>query len=119
MARLTRATLLQVLNEDYIRTARAKGLLERRVINVHAMKNCMIPVVTVFGPLIAYLVTGTFVVETIYGIPGMGRFFVTSITGRDYPVIMGVNFMVALVVLLSNLITDITYDFVDPRIRYE
>lgn len=118
MARLTRATLLQVLNEDYIRTARAKGLLERRVINVHAMKNCMIPVVTVFGPLIAYLVTGTFVVETIYGIPGMGRFFVTSITGRDYPVIMGTILVFATILVVANTVVDIAYVWLDPRIRY-
>jgi ABC-type dipeptide/oligopeptide/nickel transport system permease component len=87
IARLTRASLLQVLNEDYIRTARAKGLREWRVISLHALKNGIIPIITVIGPAIAYLVTGTFVVETVFGIPGMGRFFVTSITGRDYPVI--------------------------------
>jgi oligopeptide transport system permease protein len=81
IARLTRASLLQVLNEDYIRTGRAKGLRERRVISVHALKNGIIPLVTIIGPMVAYLVTGTFVVESIYGIPGMGRFFVTSING--------------------------------------
>ena len=118
MARLTRATLLQVLNEDHIRTARAKGLLERRVINIPAMKNCMIPVVTVFGPLIAYLVTGTFVVETIYGIPGMGRFFVTSITGRDYPVIIGTILVFASILVVANTVVDIVYVWLDPRIRY-
>jgi len=118
IARLTRASLLQVLNEDYIRTARAKGLGEGRVVNVHALKNCLIPVVTVFGPLMAYLVTGTFVVETIFGIPGMGRFFVTSITGRDYPVIMGTILVFAALLVLANALVDVAYVWLDPRIRF-
>lgn len=118
IARLTRASLLQVLNHDFIRTARAKGLSERRVIVVHALKNSMIPVVTVFGPAIAYLVTGTFVVETIFGIPGMGRFFVTSITGRDYPVIMGTILIFAVLLVAVNAVVDIVYVWLDPRIRY-
>ena len=118
IARLTRASLLQVLNEDYIRTARAKGLGEGRVINIHALKNSLIPVVTVFGPLMAYLVTGTFVVETIFGIPGMGRFFVTSITGRDYSVIMGTILVFATLLILANAFVDIIYIWLDPRIRF-
>ncbi|MBA3869811.1 MAG: ABC transporter permease [Anaerolineae bacterium] len=118
IARLTRASLLQVMNNDFIRTARAKGLSERRVIIVHALKNSMIPVVTVFGPAIAYLVTGTFVVETIFGIPGMGRFFVTSITGRDYPVIMGTILIFAVLLVVVNALVDIAYVWLDPRIRY-
>jgi ABC-type dipeptide/oligopeptide/nickel transport system permease component len=118
IARLTRASLLQVLNDDYIRTARAKGLSERRIIGVHALRNSMIPVVTVFGPAIAYLVTGTFVVETIFGIPGMGRFFVTSITGRDYPVIMGTILIFAVLLVFVNTLVDIVYVWLDPRIRY-
>jgi ABC-type dipeptide/oligopeptide/nickel transport system permease component len=118
IARLTRASLLQVLNEDYIRTARAKGLAEGRVINIHALKNSLIPVVTVFGPLMAYLVTGTFVVETIFGIPGMGRFFVTSITGRDYSVIMGTILVFAVLLVLANAFVDIVYIWLDPRIRF-
>jgi len=118
IARLTRASLLQVLNEDYIRTARAKGLGEGRVINIHALKNSLIPVVTVFGPLMAYLVTGTFVVETIFGIPGMGRFFVTSITGRDYSVIMGTILVFATLLVLANAFVDIVYIWLDPRIRF-
>jgi ABC-type dipeptide/oligopeptide/nickel transport system permease component len=118
IARLTRASLLQVLNHDFIRTARAKGLSERRVIVIHALKNSMIPVVTVFGPAIAYLVTGTFVVETIFGIPGMGRFFVTSITGRDYPVIMGTILIFAVLLVVVNTLVDIAYVWLDPRIRY-
>lgn len=118
IARLTRASLLQVLNEDYIRTARAKGLPEGRVISIHALKNSMIPVVTIFGPMVAYLVTGTFVVETIFGIPGMGRFFVTSVAGRDYPVIMGTILVFAMLLVTANTLVDVAYVWLDPRIRY-
>ncbi len=119
IARLTRASLLQVLNEDYIRTARAKGLAERTVIVVHALRNSLIPVITILGPLFAALVTGTFVVETIFGIPGMGRYFVTSITGRDYPVIMGTILLYAFFLVLMNLLVDIAYMWIDPRIRFD
>lgn len=119
LARLTRASLLQVMNEDYIRTARAKGLAERSVIIMHALKNSLIPVVTVIGPLFAILVTGTFVVEVIFGIPGLGRYFVTSITGRDYPVIMGTILLYAFFLVIANLMVDIVYVWLDPRIRYD
>lgn len=118
IARLTRASLLQVMREDYIRTARAKGLSERAVIGVHALKNSMIPVVTIIGPLGAALLTGTFVVETIFGIPGLGRFFVTSITNRDYTVIMGTVLLYAAFLVVANLLVDLTYAALDPRIRY-
>lgn len=118
LARLTRASLLQVLHEDYIRTARAKGLSERMVVILHALKNSLIPVVTVLGPLFALLVTGTFVAETIFGVPGMGRYFVTSITGRDYPVIMGTILLYALFLVVSNMVVDLVYAWLDPRIRY-
>jgi ABC-type dipeptide/oligopeptide/nickel transport system permease component len=119
VARLTRASLLQTVREDYIRTARAKGLPESSVITRHAMKNSLIPVVTILGPLFAALVTGTFVTEIIFGIPGMGRYFVTSITDRDYPVIMGTILLYAVFLVLANLAVDITYAYLDPRIRYE
>jgi ABC-type dipeptide/oligopeptide/nickel transport system permease component len=119
IARLTRASLLQVLNEDYIRTARAKGLPERKVITVHALKNSMIPVITILGPLLAALVTGTFVVETTFGIPGMGRYFVTSITARDYTVIMGTILLYALFLVVCNLLVDVAYAWLDPRIRFD
>jgi len=119
IARLTRATLLQTIREDYIRTARSKGLLERVVITRHALKNSLIPVVTVLGPLFAALVTGTFVTELIFGIPGMGRYFVTSITNRDYPVIMGTILLYAVFLVIANLVVDIVYAFLDPRIRYD
>ncbi len=119
VARLTRASLLQVLSEDYIRTARAKGLPERRVTIVHAMRNALIPVVTVIGPLAAVLLTGTFVVELIFGIPGLGKFFVTSITNRDYMMIMGTVLLYAFFLVFANLVVDILYAWIDPRIRYE
>jgi ABC-type dipeptide/oligopeptide/nickel transport system permease component len=118
LARLTRASLLQVVREDYIRTARAKGLMERTVITRHAMKNSMIPVVTVLGPMFAALITGTFVTELIFGIPGMGKYFVTSIGNRDYPVIMGTILLYAVILVMANLFVDIMYAFLDPRIRY-
>jgi ABC-type dipeptide/oligopeptide/nickel transport system permease component len=119
IARLTRASLLQVIREDYIRTARAKGLSERVVVTRHALKNSLIPVVTIIGPLFAALVTGTFVTELIFGIPGVGRYFVTSITNRDYPVIMGTILLYAFLLVLANLFVDLVYAFLDPRIRYE
>lgn len=118
LARLTRASLLQVMGEDFIRTARAKGLAERRVVLLHALKNSLIPVVTVLGPLFAALVTGTFVTETIFGIPGMGRYFVTSVTNRDYTVIMGTILLYATFLVLANLFVDLIYAWLDPRIRY-
>ncbi|MCA9902407.1 MAG: ABC transporter permease [Anaerolineae bacterium] len=117
LARLTRASLLQVLDEDYIRTARAKGLSERIVVSLHALKNALIPVVTVIGPLFALLVTGTFVAETIFGIPGMGRYFVTSVTNRDFTVVMGTILLYAGFLVLANMAVDIVYAWLDPRIR--
>lgn len=118
IARLTRASLLQVIREDYIRTARAKGLREQAIINRHALKNALIPVVTVLGPLFAALVTGTFVTELVFGIPGLGKYFVTSISNRDYPVIMGTILLYAVFLVISNLAVDIIYAYLDPRIRY-
>lgn len=118
IARLTRASLLQVIREDYIRTARAKGLREQVVVIRHALRNSLIPVVTILGPLFAVLVTGTFVTEFIFGIPGMGKFFISSIGNRDYPVIMGTTLLYAVFLVIANLIVDITYAFLDPRIRY-
>ncbi len=119
IARLTRASLLQTVREDYIRTARAKGLHERVIITRHALKNSLIPVVTILGPLFAALVTGTFVTELIFGIPGMGKYFVTSITNRDYPVIMGTILLYAVFLVVANLLVDIVYAYLDPRIRYD
>jgi ABC-type dipeptide/oligopeptide/nickel transport system permease component len=117
IARLTRASLLQALSQDYVRTARAKGLPERMVVVGHALKNSLIPIVTVLGPTLAYLLCGTFVVETIFGIPGMGKFFVTSVTGRDYQVIMGTVLLLAMFLVVANTVVDILYLQLDPRIR--
>ncbi len=119
IARLTRASLLQVIREDYIRTARAKGLRERTVIVVHALKNSLIPVVTVLGPAFAGLVTGTFIVEQIFGINGMGKHFVQSVGNRDYQVITGVTLVYGVILVIANLLVDITYAWLDPRIRYD
>jgi ABC-type dipeptide/oligopeptide/nickel transport system permease component len=119
IARLTRASLLQVIHEDYIRTARAKGLVERVVIVRHALRNALIPVVTILGPMFAGVLTGLFVVEVVFGIPGLGRYFVTSITNRDYPVIMGTILLYAIFLVIANALVDITYAWLDPRIRFE
>ncbi|MBL7199096.1 MAG: ABC transporter permease [Anaerolineae bacterium] len=119
IARLTRGSLLQVIQSDYIRTARAKGLHEAVVVMRHALKNGMIPVVTVLGPLFAGVLTGTFTVETIFGIPGLGRHFVTSIGNRDYPVVLGTTLLYAVLLVVANLLVDITYAWLDPRIRYD
>lgn len=118
IARLTRASMLQVIREDYIRTARAKGLAERTVMVRHALKNAFIPVATILGPMFAALVTGTFIVEQIFAIPGLGKYFITSITNRDYPVVMGTILLYAVFLVLANLAVDLTYAFLDPRIRY-
>ncbi|PJF25802.1 MAG: hypothetical protein CUN53_10935 [Phototrophicales bacterium] len=118
LARLTRASLLQVLNEDFIRTARSKGLHERRVILWHGLRNSLIPVVTIFGPFFAGVVTGTFAVEQIFAIPGMGRYFITSVNARDYPVIMGTILLYAFILVVANFIVDLIYAWLDPRIRY-
>ena len=119
IARLTRASMLQVIREDYIRTARAKGLDERVVTVRHALKNAFIPVATILGPMFAALTTGTFVVEQIFAIPGMGKYFITSVTDRDYPVVMGTILLYAVFLVISNLAVDVTYAFLDPRIQYD
>lgn len=119
IARITRASILEVLNQDYIRTARAKGLAERNVIAGHAMKNAMIPVLTVAGPIAADLVGGSFIIETIFGIPGIGREAITAVLRRDYATIMGTTLFFTLIVTSANLIVDLLYATVDPRIRYQ
>jgi ABC-type dipeptide/oligopeptide/nickel transport system permease component len=119
IARLARASLLQVINEDYIRTAYAKGLRYNTIVFRHALRNALIPVITILGPMFAALVTGTFVTETIFGIPGMGKYFVTSITNRDYPVIMGTVLLYAIFLVFANLAVDLIYGYLDPRIRYD
>lgn len=119
LARLTRAGLLEVLSSDYIRTARAKGLRERAVILIHALKNSLIPVVTVLGPTIAVLITGTFVIELMFAINGMGRRFVNSIGQREYFLQTSLVLLYGFILILSNLVVDVVYAWVDPRIRYD
>ncbi|MEO5886797.1 MAG: ABC transporter permease [Anaerolineales bacterium] len=118
-ARLTRSAMLEVLRQDYVRTARAKGLAERVVVFRHMLKNALIPVVTILGPALAALVTGSFIIETMFSFPGMGRAFVQSISQRDYSMIMGTTLIYALLVAIANLSVDIIYVFIDPRIRFE
>ena len=119
IARLTRASMLEVIRADYIRTARAKGLAERVVILRHALKNSLIPLVTVLGPMIAAWLTGSFLVEHVFSIGGIGKFFVTSVTNRDYTLIMGTILVYSTALVLFNLIVDIAYGVIDPRIRFE
>ena len=108
----------EINSDDSLRTARAKGLHERRVILVHVVKNAMIPVLTIVGPLCAGIGTGSFFVETIFRVPGLGRFFVESMTGRDYPMIMAVVLLYGVFLALMNLLVDLLYGVLDPRIRY-
>ena len=116
IAKLTRASMLDAINQDYIRTARAKGLKTRTVIFKHALRNSMIPVITYLGPLTAYVITGGFVVETTFSIPGLGKYFISSILNRDYPIIMGTTIVLAAMIIIMNLLVDIAYTLVDPRI---
>jgi oligopeptide transport system permease protein len=117
VARLTRSSMLEVLQQDYIRTARAKGLSEFVVVGKHALKNALIPVVSYIGPTIAAILTGSFVVEKIFAIPGLGKHFVESVGNRDYTVLMGVTIFYAAFLVLMILIVDILYGFIDPRIK--
>src|SRR3989338_2057319 len=119
IARLTRSGVIDVMNKDYIRTARAKGLKYRSIVLKHVLKNSIMPVVTILAPLTAALVTGSFIVEYIFSIPGMGRFFVTAVTNRDYPLIMGVTLIYTVIIVLANVIVDILYTLLDPRVKID
>ena len=119
ITRLTRSSMLDVLGQDYIRTAKAKGVSPVKVVFGHALKNSLIPVITYFGPMLAYIVTGSLVVEQIFAVPGIGRAFVSSITNRDYPLIMGTTIVLACLIVIMNLVSDILYKVVDPRITLE
>ena len=119
ITRLTRSSMLDVLGQDYIRTAKAKGVSRRNIIFKHALKNSLIPVITYLGPELAYIVTGSLVVEQIFAVPGIGRAFVSSITGRDYTLIMGTTVFLSALIVIMNLISDIMYKVVDPRITLE
>jgi ABC-type dipeptide/oligopeptide/nickel transport system permease component len=116
-ARYTRASVVEVLGADYIRTARAKGLAEFLVIMRHALKNALIPIITVLGPRIPDLITGTIFVETMFRVPGLGKFFVTSVLLRDYPMIMALMLLVAITWGVVYLVTDILYTLIDPRVK--
>ena len=119
ITRLTRSSMLDVLGQDYIRTARAKGVSQYKIIFGHALKNSLIPVITYFGPMLAYVVTGSLVVEKIFGVAGIGRHFVASITNRDYPLIMGTTIVLASLIVIMNLLSDVMYKIADPRISLE
>ena len=119
ITRLTRSSMLDVLGQDYIRTAKAKGVSGRKIIFGHALKNSLIPVITYFGPMLAYIVTGSLVVEKVFSVAGIGRAFVNSITNRDYPLIMGTTIILAALIVVMNLISDVLYKVVDPRITLE
>ena len=119
ITRLTRSSMLDVLGQDYIRTAKAKGVSGVKIIFGHALKNSLIPVITYFGPMLAYIVTGSLVVEQIFAVPGIGRAFVNSITNRDYPLIMGTTIVLACLIVVMNLVSDILYKVADPRINLE
>jgi oligopeptide transport system permease protein len=118
IARITRASMLEVMRQDYVRTARAKGLRERTIVVRHIVKNALIPVLTLLGPIAANLVTGSFIIEYLFAIPGVGRAFVQSVTSRDYGLIMGVTLFYAFVIAAANLAIDVLYGVVDPRVRY-
>jgi ABC-type dipeptide/oligopeptide/nickel transport system permease component len=117
LTRITRASMLEAIRQDYVRTARSKGLHERAVIVGHALKNALIPVATIVGPATAALITGSFIIETLFNVPGIGRLYVTSILARDYPIIMATTLLYAFLIMLANLTVDILYGALDPRIK--
>jgi oligopeptide transport system permease protein len=117
LTRITRASMLEAIRQDYVRTARAKGLREQVVIVTHVMKNAMIPIATIVGPAVAGLITGSIIIEGIFSIPGIGRLFLQSILGRDYPLIMAVYLLYAFLICIANLSVDLVYGMLDPRIK--
>lgn len=119
IARMTRSSLLEVLGLDYIRTARAKGLIERKVISKHAMRNALIPIVTIIGIEVGELLSGAVLTETVFSLPGMGTAMVSAILSRDYPVIQGFVMVIAIIFVMVNLLVDMSYAYLDPRIRLE
>ncbi len=119
ITRLTRSSMLDELGQDYIRTARAKGVSRRKIIFGHALKNSLIPVITYIGPMLAYIVTGSMVVEQIFAVPGIGRAFISSIINRDYTMIMGTTIVLASLIVIMNLVSDLLYKVVDPPIEFE
>src|SRR5919202_1921429 len=118
-ARLVRGTMVETLQQDYIRTAKAKGLRYRRVVGLHVLRNSLIPVVTATGPLLGYIITGSFITEYIFSIPGIGKYYVNSVTSRDYSVTMGITVLLSIIIIVANMVVDILYGFLDPRTRDE
>jgi oligopeptide transport system permease protein len=118
IARYTRASMLEVTRKDYIRTAQSKGVRDQAVVSRHMIRNALIPVVTILGPTLAFLVTGSFIIERIFGIPGIGQFYITSITTRDYSLLMAMTMLYAFAVAFLNVVVDVLYAYIDPRIRY-
>jgi oligopeptide transport system permease protein len=118
IARYTRASMLEVTRKDYIRTAQSKGLRERAVVTRHMIRNALIPVVTILGPTLAFLITGSFIVERIFNVPGVGQFYITGIGNRDYSLIMAMTMLYAFAVAALNVVVDVLYAYIDPRIRY-
>jgi len=116
---MARSTMLDVLGLDFIRTARAKGLAERRVVSRHALRNALLPVVTLVGLQLGLLLSGAVLTETIFALPGLGRLAITSVLARDYPMVQGVVLIAAAVFVVANLLVDVLYVYLDPRIRYE
>ena len=118
IARITRTSMLEILGEDYVRTARAKGLPESRVLMRHALRNCSVPIITVIGIGFALIISGVVVTESVFNLPGLGRLTVDAVLSRDYPVIQAVILLASLIYVLINLLIDISYVLLDPRIRY-
>ena len=118
IARYTRASMLEVTRKDYIRTAHSKGLPDQAVVSRHMIRNALIPVITILGPTLAFLVTGSFIIERIFGIPGIGQFYITSISTRDYSLLMAMTMLYAFAVAFLNVVVDVLYAYIDPRIRY-
>lgn len=116
-ARIVRGTMLETLQQDYVRTARSKGLRWRRVVALHVLRNSLIPVVTAAGPLLGFIITGSFVIEEIFAIPGIGGYYVTAVSARDYSVVMGLTVLLSIIIIVANLVVDILYGFLDPRTR--
>jgi dipeptide transport system permease protein len=116
-ARLVRGTMLETLQQDYVRTARAKGLRYRRVVALHVLRNSLIPVITAAGPLLGFIITGSFVIELIFNIPGIGQYYVTAVNARDYSVVMGLTVLLSVIIIFANLVVDILYGILDPRTR--
>jgi len=116
-ARLVRGAMLETMQQDYVRTAKAKGLRYRRVIGLHVLRNSLIPAVTATAPLLGLIITGTFVIEFIFSIPGIGRYFINSVSNRDYSVVMGITVLTSVIIVIANLFVDIMYGVLDPRTR--